>query len=167
MADEWKNVILKFQSWLALFCIIVSHAVLCLKLPTVLHPAAVASYWLIFCIRLLLLNINEGSCYRAVELWPSKYIWRTQIWVSCDRSVSVCHLSIPQTLHKHIIWESSPQNLSQFLLMSLWSCISISDGSCYRKCFSDILDVFWPAYLLLISGSSQMNCYVQKCPGFF
>lgn len=34
---------------------------------------------LIFCIKLLLLNLNEEGCCRAAGLRPSEYICRTQI----------------------------------------------------------------------------------------
>lgn len=36
-----------------------------------------------------------------------------------------------------------------------------------RECFnSNTLDVLWPLRTLLLSGASQMNCYVQECPNF-
>lgn len=140
---------------------------ICKKMKQPPFSILLAPDWLIFCIKLLLSNLNEEGCCRAAELWPSEYICRTQIWLSCERSAFVCHLSIQQTLYKHVVWQSSPQSLLQFRFQCSWWCslcssIFIHHGSCFRKCFnSNTLDVFW-----LFSGTSQMNCYVEECPDF-
>lgn len=128
----------------------------------------VASDCFIFCIKSLLLNLNEKDCCRAGQLWPSEYVCRTKIGVSCDRSTSVCHLAIWQTLYKHVVSQPSPQSLLAFPFQGGWwyplfDSILIPDG--FRKCSnSNTLDVFWPAYIVILSGPSQMTCYVMGCP---
>lgn len=129
--------------------------------PSFLHPTIVASNCLIFCIKLLLLNLNEEGCCRAAGLWPSEYICRTQIWVSCDSSAANCHPSILQTLYKHIVWSLY---LIHFHHYPFCSCICTQGVSRCTNCSnSNILDVFWLVHPF--SGTSQMNCCVQNCPG--